>query len=192
MLLSKPEFAWHTPSWEEGDGAQRSQTQHQGWELGYTWLRGRRLGSSEPQFCLCWEHDEHRDCCRAALGIQWALATDTELSREPKIHGELLSLWVGEPQQGTHTGIGEERELLTFPSCCSPSHPVPHLVLLQLLQAWLLSLVHNSCWKALLAPSACTAHGFGFLLLLLCCLFFCLPLLPFFPFVLPVGACRLW
>lgn len=151
---------------------------------------------------MCWEQDEHRDCCRAlgCSGIQWNPEPwqQPELSTVPKIRGELLSLQVGELPRARRAQQGQKhgqvrRELLTFSPCSSPSHPTPHLLLLQLIQEQLLCLVQNSCWQGLLAPSGCTTHRFAFLLLLLLgYLFFCLALLPFFPFVLPVGACRLW
>lgn len=68
-----------------------------------------------------------------------------------------------------------------------------HLLILLLLQGWVLRLVQqDSCWERLLAPSSSTTHSLGFLLLLLCRLFFRLPLFPFFPFLLLVRPCRLW
>lgn len=162
----------------------------------------------EPQFWLCWEQEEHRDCCRALGCSGNPVSSLSPGSRHRALHSAQNPWGAAQPLGGRATlsqespskGQTRGQRAAHFPLLLLPfpppvphlSHPTPHLLLLQLLQAWLLCLVQNSCWEGLLAP--CTTLGFAFLLLLLllCCLFFCLPLLPLFPFVLPVGACRLW
>lgn len=160
---------------------------------------------SEPQFWLCWEQDEHMDCCRA-LGLPWESSGLPEPWQQaqsspqcPKSMGSCSACWVEElhrarraPARDRH-GQVRRRELLTFPSCSSPP-PVPHLPIL-LLHLPIPLLTFSSCsssragscascsripaGRASLPPPAARRGSLVF-----CCCFFAASsfVFPFFPF----------
>lgn len=113
MFLSNPESAWHMLSWEEEDGAQRSQTPAKGWELGYTWLRGGVWDPLSPSSACA----GNRMSTGIAAGLLWE---SSGLWQNPKSMGSCSASRWESPSKGETQGQVRRES-------CSPSHPVPHL-----------------------------------------------------------------
>lgn len=163
MLLPNPEFAWHRLSWEEGDGAQRSQSPAPG-------LRGGVWDPLSPS-CAC---AGNRMSTGIAAGLLWESSELWQQTQSSKSTGSCSATGWESPSKGQTQEQGEERAahlvllFLTLSSCSSsrppscPSCTIP---------AGMLSL----------PPPPARRTGLGFC----CCFFaassFAFPFFPFFP-----------